>query len=154
MQFTSTVQPAPEVKHGRSLIGTRSGLAATEFALCVPVILLLGFACADFGRVAYFRQIVCNAARTGAEVGATHKFTAFTKSQWESEINDAVLAEMNNMPGFDSSGLTYELSTTVDSDKMAIIDVTVAYTFHTVVNWPGLPNTVPLRHTAEFRQFR
>jgi Flp pilus assembly protein TadG len=132
----------------------RAGVVATEFALCVPLLLLMALACADFGRIAYYQQVVCNAARTGAETGATHKFTPYTKSAWEAGVYQAVLAEMQNIPNFNAGELNYNLSTTVDSDDMARITISVTYPFRTAIAWPALPNEVQLHKNVEFRQFR
>lgn len=128
--------------------------AATEFALALPLLLLMALACADFGRIAYFHQIVCNAARTGAESGATHKFTDFTKSAWEAGVEQAVLNEMQNIPEFDAGDMSFDLSTTINADDMAEINVSVSYPFRTVVAWPALPNEVVLDKSVEFHQFR
>jgi Flp pilus assembly protein TadG len=141
---------------GRALrvIGARSGTAATEFALCIPLLLLMALACADFGRVAFFYEVVCNAARTGAETGATHKYTPFTENAWKNGVYQAALSEMQNIPKFNAGDFAYDLSTTLDSDNLAKIDVSVSYPFRTVVNWPGLPSNVLLHKQVEFHQFR
>jgi Flp pilus assembly protein TadG len=140
--------------HALCVVRARSGTAATEFALCIPLLLLMALACADFGRVSYFYEVVCNAARTGAETGATHKFTAFTENDWKVGVYQATLSEMQNIPNFNAGDFVYDLSTTVDSDNLAQIDVNVSYPFRTVVNWPGLPSNVMLHKKVEFRQFR
>ena len=135
-------------------VHVRWGTAAVELAICIPLVLLRALAWADFGRVAYFREVVCNAARTGAETGATHKFTTYTQSSWENGIHEAVLAEMQNIPGFDPDQLTYQLTTTLDADNLSRIDLSVSYPFRTVVSWPGLPSEVVLHKSVEFREFR
>jgi Flp pilus assembly protein TadG len=138
----------------RSVVAGRGGTAAVEFAICIPMLMLFALASADFGRIAFFHQVVCNAARTGAETGATHKFTAYTQDSWEDGVHQAVLSEMQNMPNFDSGQLGYELSTVADADGLARINVSVTYPFRTVVAWPGLPSNVTLHKTVEFREFR
>jgi Flp pilus assembly protein TadG len=132
----------------------RRGTAAAEFAIVLPLVLLLALASCDFGRIAHFHQIVANAARTGAETGATHQFTEFTRASWEAGIRQSVVNEMGNIPDFNESEMGYELSTTVDSDGVAQIAVEVSYPFRTVVAWPALPSEVVLRKYVEFRQFR
>jgi hypothetical protein len=127
---------------------------ATEFAMTIPLILLFALACADFGRVAHFDQVVANAARTGGETGATHSFTEFTRSNWEAGIREAVIAEMQNIPGFDQSQLAFELSTTKDADGLNRIVVVVSYPFRTEVAWPALPSEIVLHKRFEIRQFR
>ena len=90
----------------------------------------------------------------GRRIGATHKFTDYTQSDWENGIHDAVLAEMQNIPNFNAGDLSYNLTTTTDTDDLARIDVSVTYPFRTVVSWPGLPDPVMLHKTVHFRQFR
>jgi len=45
------------------------GVAAAEFALVLPVLLLLLFGTIEFGMMMYGREIVTNAAREGARAG-------------------------------------------------------------------------------------
>lgn len=45
------------------------GAVAVEFALLLPVVLLILFAIIDFGMMMYGREIVTNAAREGARAG-------------------------------------------------------------------------------------
>ncbi len=130
------------------------GAAATELALALPVLLLLAFACADFGRISHFDQVLSNAARTGAEAGAIHKFTPFTRAAWEADVHQAVVEEMGNIPDFDEAQLEYHLSTTTDANGLARIVVELEYPFHTAVAWPGGPSEVSLHQRFETRQFR
>jgi Flp pilus assembly protein TadG len=154
--MSTQVTSVPRHRKRREYVAAehRRGTAATEFALCIPLVILLALACADFGRIAHFHQVVCNAARTGAETGATHKFTPLTKSAWEAGVRQAVMAEMQNIPNFDAGELNFQQSTVLDSDNLARIEVTVSYPFRTVVAWPGLPSEVILRKNVEYRQFR
>lgn len=132
----------------------RSGIAATEFAVALPVLMLLALACADFGRVMHHYQIVSNAARTGAEAGAMHKVTTFTRATWEADIRAAVLEELANLPNFDESSLDYELTTTVDSHDLTTIQLEITYPFKSAVAWPTLPHEIELRALSKIRQFR
>lgn len=45
------------------------GVAAAEFALVLPVLLLILFGTIEFGMIMYGREIVTNAAREGARAG-------------------------------------------------------------------------------------
>jgi Flp pilus assembly protein TadG len=48
------------------------GAIAVEFALLVPVFLLLVFGILDFGHAYYMKQVVSNASREGARYGARY----------------------------------------------------------------------------------
>lgn len=143
------LKPAPQLDQLR-----RHGAAAVEFALALPILMLLAVGSIDFGRIPHFHQVVANAARTGAETGATQQFTSFTRASWEAGIEEAVEIEMQNIPNFDSSKMTFDLSTTTNSDGLARIVVEVSYPFETLINWPGMPSEVQLHKRVETLQFR
>jgi Flp pilus assembly protein TadG len=132
----------------------RAGAAAVEFALALPVLMLLAIGTVDFGRIPYYHEVVANAARTGAETGATKQFTALSRATWETGIRNAVSREMQNIPNFDNSKLAIALTAVPNSDGLARITVEVTYPFETAVAWPGIPATVQLRKRVEVLQFR
>ncbi len=152
----STMPTRQRARSVRKVCGRadRNGATATELAICIPLLLLILFASVDFGRIAAYRQVVCNAARTGAEIGATHKFTEFTEEAWKHEVRQAALDEMNNLPGFDADKLVIDLDPKIDDDGLARIYLRVTYPFHTMVSWPLVPTSVMLQSSVEFRQFR
>ena len=132
----------------------RSGAAATEFAVALPILMLLALACADFGRVMHHYQIVSNAARTGAEAGAMHTVTSFTRTAWEADVREAVLEELANLPDFNEASLDYELTTTVDANDLTTVQLEIVYPFESAVAWPLLPQNIELRTLSKIRQFR
>lgn len=125
-----------------------------ELAFAIPILLLLGLACADFGRVSHFQLIVSNAARAAAEVGATTQFTPLTRSRWEAGVRQAAVEELQNIRDFDVEQLGFSLSTSTDADGIVLLAVTLEYPFSTAVVWPGLPSALTLRERIELRQFR
>lgn len=132
--------------------GRRRGVALAEMALVCPVLLLLACAAADFGRVIYAYAVLSNAARVGAEYGAMHGFTSYSQSSWQSQVQQAVVTEMQNLPGFQSGNLQVSVQTSTDSAGLAQVSVNVSYPFSTVSNWGGLPETVNLQHAVEMRR--
>lgn len=138
----------------RRVVGNQRGSVATEVALCVPPLILLGLAAADFGRIAHFYQTVCNAARVGAERGALQSVTPYSYAAWEGRIREAVLAEMGHLPNFDPAEFTCDVEATADEDGLTRTKVTVSYPFRTAIRWPLIPEVVPMERSVEFRQFR
>jgi Flp pilus assembly protein TadG len=143
------------IKHHKSEYDARrAGTAATELAIILPVLMLLALGGADFGRIALYSEVVSNAARVGAEVGGTRRFTIDTRAAWEGKIQQAITEEMQNAPNFDAGRLESNVSTVTDSDGIVRVNVDVWYPFQTVVNWPLLPHEVKLHEHVHYRQFR
>jgi len=131
------------------------GAATLELVLLLPLILLFGFASADFGRIVHAYLAVANAARTGAEYGSMHGFSSYTQPFWESSVRQAVQDEMQGLSGFDAANLQTEIpAPTTDSDGFYRVRVQVTYPFQTIVSWPGLTRTTQLHHEVEMRQIR
>lgn len=131
-----------------------AGVVATEFALVCPALILMALACADFGRVSHFYEAVANAARVGAETGATQRFSDFTRSMWDERIVEAVLAEMESLPNFSAGDMSFDLTVNEIADDQHLVTVEVGYRFRTTVAWPGLPSDIQLRKRVSYRQFR
>jgi Flp pilus assembly protein TadG len=132
----------------------RRATAATELALVLPLLLTLILGCVDFGRIAYTYCAVSNASREGAEYGATHNFTAYTRATWQTRLQQAVTAEMSAVPGFDASQLQVNVSTTSDAYGLFRVTVEVEYPFTTVVPWPGTSQNVLLWCSTSMREIR
>lgn len=118
------------------------------------MLLLFAIACADFGRIAGHAEIVGNAARLGAEVGARRKFTDATQAAWTQYVREAIETEMGNLSDFDSNSVEIEIDTSTDSDGLRLVSIEVMYPFKTSVAWPAIPNQVNVRRRFVFRQFR
>jgi Flp pilus assembly protein TadG len=132
----------------------RAGTAAVEFAIVCPLLMMLALACADFGRVCHCYQVVANAARAGAELGASRSVTDLTRADWEAEIQSAVTTEMQNLAQFDEGKFDYSLTTSVDAHDLLHVVIEVSYQFNTAVNWPLVPDSADLVKQIEFVQFR
>ena len=65
-----------------------------------PLLLLLAFGCCDLGRAVGAYVAVSNAARVGAEYGATHGYTSYTYASWESQVTQQAQQEMQGTPAF------------------------------------------------------
>jgi Flp pilus assembly protein TadG len=73
-----------------------SGQSAVEFALVIPLILLLFLMFIDLGRLVYFHSTLYNAVREGARYAIVTQFTDNT--QRETAIRDMVVGYSIAMP--------------------------------------------------------
>jgi Flp pilus assembly protein TadG len=133
----------------------RSGAAATEFAIVLPLLVLLVFGCVDLGRSIGAYIIVSNAARTGAEYGATHGYTAFNYATWQSQVIAHVTQEMQGTGGsFDPSRLTITVTATPTTGNLYRARVVASYRFDMLTNIPGLPQEFALSHSVTMDRYR
>jgi Flp pilus assembly protein TadG len=135
----------------------RRGASATEFALILPLMMLIIMGGIDFGRFAHSYIAVNNAARAGASYASMNAFTPATQSNWEDDIEDAVEAELSELAvpgGFDETKLTVTTTTTAEADGLWRFRIVVTYPFEMLIAWPGLPSNVNLRGVIEMRAMR
>ena len=109
------------VKRGRR---SERGAVAVEFAILLPVFLLLAFGICDFGHAYYMKQVVTNASRDGARYGSLYS-TALpntfspTISAWVTSKYASVLpadANLQVTPG----GTGYTSGTTGDDISVQV----------------------------------
>ncbi len=111
--------------------GFALGQALVEFALLLPIFLLMAMIILDLGRAAYYYSAIHNAAREGARYGAVH-WDSFTRE------NDTRNAARRLAAGLGSNlVITPEFIDTDGDGKSDIVRVTVTYAFRTAT--PILP---------------
>jgi len=140
---------------GRKPVRSRSGQAVVEFALVLPVFMLLLFGAIEFGRAYYDLHLLTNAAREGARIGVL-------PSKVENDVTSAVNTFLQNagLSGTwtttvavkDVTGVTRSggLAAAIEGDR---IYVTLNYGFHVMAGrvLPGFTGTVQLHGRCVFR---
>ena len=127
----------------RDCPGQRRAAAVVELAIVLPFLLFLFFVTVDYSRVFYFSQIISNCARNGALYGSN----LVTAQSPYTSIKEAALADATNLrpqPKVTSTRGT-------DADGNPYVRVTVAWDFHTIADFPGVPATVTLRRSSQMR---
>jgi Flp pilus assembly protein TadG len=138
----------------RTCAQQRRAVAATELAILLPLLTLLCVVSVDCGRFAYSYIALSNAARIGAEYGATQTMTSYNQSSWQAAVKNAVIQEMAATPNFHGGSLSIEISTTTVSYGLQQVTVSAEYPFTPILSWPGMPGAVSMRQTLCMRQFR
>jgi Flp pilus assembly protein TadG len=118
----------------------RRGAAAVELAAVLSLLCFLTVATCDYGRISRDALIVTNCARNGALYASDSTYAA--QSGYTS-IQAAALADANL-----SSTPTVSSTTGTDSSGNNYAEVTVSYTFNTLLNYPGIPSSVPITRTV------
>ncbi|MDA8233114.1 MAG: pilus assembly protein [Magnetospirillum sp.] len=136
------------------LAACRRGVAAVEFALAAPILLVLVLGLADFGMATNERMRLTSAARAGAQYAMGNPTDSAGTRQ-------ATLAAAN---GLNSGTVSVTLScgcndgstitcggTCPTSAPWTYVTVTVAENYALLVTYPGIGNSVALSASASLR---
>jgi len=132
----------------------RAGTTALELVCVLPLLIALVLGAADLGRFAHYDNVVSNAARLGAEYGATHRRTVLNASAWEERVVAAVHEELAHLPDFDADLLVLTVEATEQDNDRLLVEVEVTYQFEMVVDWPGLPGKFDTRALVAYEEYR
>lgn len=132
----------------------RRGAAAVEFAIVLPILILLLLGGADLGRCFYSAMAVTNSARAGAEYGAMNRFDAATLGNWQARVQQAATDELSESTLFDLSKVTVTANGIIEADGSRRVEVHVTYPFKTLFSWLTGTTTLTLQQTAVMRVIR
>lgn len=130
------------------------GAAATEFAVLLPLLIVLGLVAIDLGRYAFVNIALSNATRVGAEWGATHRYDAATDAQWRSQLETAIRGEFVAAADIDPTQLDTEVTLAADSYSLPRVQVAAEYPWNTIITWPLIPRPLILRQATIMRRYR
>ena len=164
--YRRTLARTAPVRSTGGRLKDQRGTQLVEMAVLSPFLVLLAMGATDFARVSYTSITLANAARTGAQY-ALQSSTHATKT---SAIQTAACNEADDLdpstncvitvtsqrtcrcPG--ASGVVACGATpacTANAPKEVYATVTASKTFNTLVNYPGIPASVPMTRTATLR---
>lgn len=118
----------------------RSGTAAVELALLLPLLVLCFALAVDYARIFYYTVTLANCARNGATYGSAD----VTRAVDQAGIATAARADAVNL---NSQQLTVA-STTDGGTTPTYVEVTVSYPFATIMNFPGVPSSTSISRKA------
>lgn len=120
-------------------IGRRraTGVAAVEFALIAPLLLVILFGIIDFGFMLYDKAMLTNAAREGARAGIVLREPRLTANQVRDIANGYCQSRMLRLAGSDDCSATVTQRGT--ESLSGELEVSVEYTYDgPIVNLIGL----------------
>jgi Flp pilus assembly protein TadG len=141
------------------------GQSLVEFAMIVPVMLLLLVGAIEIGRFAHYSILVSNAARAGAQYGALSLATAGDKNG----IVNAALADGQSVQGLTIDtpaelcgcsaaivggtppGTTCPATCTPPDHGLVYVQVTANGTFPSLFKYPGIPKSFTVSSTEKMR---
>lgn len=142
----------------RALLADRSGASASEFALIVPVLVILITALIDFGGLIYTRLQVASATHAGASFAAAQGFNETGISTAMAggasiTITAATPVQSCGCPDAATGVTAATCGTTCTSGAVAgkYVTVSASASYPFIYTWPGLSNPTTLNSTATVR---
>lgn len=114
---------------------SESGASAVEFALLLPVLMMILFGIIEFGFALYQQAILTNASREGARLGIVQSIPAITTAQINAAI-DAYLTPAGINPG----NVTRAIVAGGVTGTPVTVSLTLPYTFMVL---PSLTSVAP-----------
>lgn len=120
----------------------RRGVATVELSAVLPMLCFMALMAIDFSRAARALVVVNNCARNGAIYQCD---PTGTMSGGYSSASQAALADAADLT---DSTPTVTTASGTDSSGNSYVEVTVTYTFKTIVTYPGIPSSTTLQRTV------
>ena len=131
---------------------TAGGTAAIELGLLAPALVFLFVGVVDFGRYLCCCILATHAANAGAQFGAQNVMTAASSTAMIS----AALRDAPALQGASASAVhTCMLGNVAVACNITgatyYVQVRVTGTFQALINYPGIPSSIPISATALLR---
>jgi Flp pilus assembly protein TadG len=118
-----------------------------EFALLLPLLILILALSADFGRAFTAYIAISGAAGSGASYG----MQSTAQSTNDAKIREIALADAPSIWGVAPTVSSTPTCTPPDPQGYKCVQVTVRYTFTPIIRVPPIPNVVNMSRTVRMR---
>lgn len=128
---------------------SQKGASAVEFALVLPLLLLILFGIIEFSLLMYNKAMITNASREGARRGIVYRvdtttdpavYSPLTDSQIESEVNDYLGSHLITLKGTSTPAVTITRATEISGNTL---NVQVDYNYMFLVVTPIVALAAP-----------
>ena len=129
------------------------GAAAVEFALLLPLLMLILLGTIDFGRFGFAAITVTNAARHAASACTYGPICNLTDAQIKDRVKDEASPNLNLDDSLPTVDITWSKNATDPTGvgctvTSPCLEVQVSYRFDTLFSWPGIPDNIWITRTA------
>jgi Flp pilus assembly protein TadG len=143
----------------RRLARADGGTGLVEFALVAPVMMFLLIGLIEVGRFTYFGILAAHAAEAGVQYGAQTTLTALDTTG----VTNAAAGDAQNLPNWHVTrtivcSINGQVSVcpanntnSVSPNLVYYVQVQVTATFNSLLNYPGIANSIPVSATAQMR---
>jgi Flp pilus assembly protein TadG len=113
----------------------QKGVAAIEFALILPVLMMIILGIIEFGLLMYDKQVITNASREGARAGIVVRSPQLTDLQVQAVVNDYISTNLVSFGSTPTSPVITINRTGMDFGDDLTVTVTYNYDFLVLPNF-------------------
>lgn len=125
------------------------GASLIEFAIILPLLLVVLFGIVEFGFILYDKVMITNAAREGARYGILARSPRYTEVEIQNRVSSYCTTNLISFGGAASPQVNVTFPATLIFGENLVVNVTYQYRFLFVPNFvPGLPQSLNLSSTA------
>lgn len=136
----------------RRLLRCDSGTGAIEFGLVAPMLIFLLMGVVDMGRYMYCGILATHAAASGVQYGAQNLLTAADDSSMQhAALTDAPALSNASATAVHVCKVGPSVVSCAATGVTYFVQVQVTGTFSALINYPGIPSSIPITATAVMR---
>ena len=134
------------IKKFHQKIRSETGTSAVEFALILPLLVIILFGIIEFGIALYRQAVLTNASREGARLGIVQSIPAITTGQ----INTAIDTYLTGA-GINPTNVTRNITPGAFTGAPVIVQLTLPYNFTVLTGLTAILPTINLVARTEMR---
>lgn len=125
-----------------------SGAVLLETVIALPVLFATLVVVADVGRVIAVKSALSIASRHGAHIGSLSSPLGTTATNWQTNVEAAVLDQLDNCYWYSAAKLTLDVPSTVDCNGVTCCRVSMSYDFESLFSLAGIGPTITVTESA------
>lgn len=131
--------------------GRLQGLAATELAICLPLLFVITMFCVQLAQGYHIKSVANQAAWRAIRYASTTHFDEDEIEQWKSDVTAEAVEELSQLAAFNPDNLVLDLETTADDER-----VEIQMELHLTIDSPLqlMPGDFHVRRNLKIRQYR
>lgn len=150
MKYRATRSAKPRgglwLKSARSA-SSRSGSVLFEFAVTVPLMMILAVAVLDLSKITFLHFLVSDAAGASSRYASMVPVQSESMDMWQQSLEDAARGSLVGSPWIDPSELIIPLAGMVQiSDQERSITIRVEYPYEAQFPWMGFSTQSTIAH--------
>jgi hypothetical protein len=134
------------LKRNRS-VASRSGSVLFEFAVTLPLMMILSVAVLDLSKITFLHFLVSDAAGAASRHASMVPSYSESMDSWQQSLEDAARGSLVGSPWIDPSELIIPLASFVQiSDQERSITIRVEYPYEAQFPWMGFSTHSTIAH--------